>query len=55
MRQFENVGRNDVTGDTLRSKAGDTAAFSEGHDKIDWSVKLHDDESSEAQPEAVRG
>jgi hypothetical protein len=39
MRQHENVGRNDVTGDKLRSKTGDASAFSKGWDLLQAGMK----------------
>lgn len=41
------AARNDITGDLIKSRVGDTDKFKKGYDGIDWSVKLEDDSKEE--------
>ena len=41
------AARNDITGDLIKSRVGDTDKFKKGYDGIDWSVKMEDDQKDE--------
>jgi hypothetical protein len=37
------AARNDITGDLIKTRVGNTDKFKKGYDGIDWSVKMEDD------------
>jgi hypothetical protein len=41
------AARNDITGDLIKTRVGNTDKFKKGYDGIDWSVKMEDDLEAE--------
>lgn len=37
------AARNDITGDLIKTRVGNTDNFKKGYDGIDWSVKMEDE------------
>lgn len=46
------AARNEITGDLIKTRVGNTDNFKKGYDGIDWSVKM-DDEPKDDEPEAL--
>jgi hypothetical protein len=44
------AARNEITGDLIKTRVGNSDNFKKGFDGIDWSVKLEDDKSTTNQP-----
>lgn len=41
------AARNDITGDLIKTRVGNTDNFKKGYDGIDWSVKMEDEPETE--------
>lgn len=44
------AARNEITGDLIKTKVGDSDKFKKGFDGIDWSVKLEDTVATSDKP-----
>jgi hypothetical protein len=44
------AARNDITGDLIKTRVGNSDNFKKGFDGIDWSVKLEDTVAPTNQP-----